>query len=303
MFYSLSGIILANCKLKYDIIISLMVEIKAKKKFGQNFLKDESILFKIIEAMPNSNNHIVEIGPGLGDLTSKIVKCKDVTAYEVDRDLFSILQSKFANELKSKRLELVLGDVLDTWRMKKTLYDAKYDLIANLPYYIATNIILKAFEDSNCDSIMVMVQKEVAEKFTANVGEKKFSSLAVITKLISDEVRILFDVSPSSFEPPPKVNSSILYIKKNKDKKIDFNFNKFLKSAFSQPRKKLFRNLSNIVDKAILSIAYQELDIDDNTRPHEISPSLYCQLYKKVILNNGRKKATRKREYTNKEQG
>ena len=83
-----------------------MEKVKAKKEFGQNFLKDSSILDKIIQSMPHNNNHIVEIGPGLGDLTKNLVKYKDVTAYEVDTDLIGILKSKFANEIESKKFTL-----------------------------------------------------------------------------------------------------------------------------------------------------------------------------------------------------
>ena len=123
--------------------------IKAKKKYGQNFLKDESVLLKIIESMPKNNNKIVEIGPGLGDLTKKLVKYKDVRAYEVDRDLYSILRVEFINEIGSGRLDLVLTDVLEVWNEHSSLYEEKYDLIANLPYYIAANIILNGLSDDN----------------------------------------------------------------------------------------------------------------------------------------------------------
>ena len=134
-----------------------MEKVKAKKEFGQNFLKDSSILDKIIQSMPHNNNHIVEIGPGLGDLTKNLVKYKDVTAYEVDTDLIGILKSKFANEIESKKFTLKHIDVLRAWDELKFLHDGKYDLIANLPYYIATNIILRAFEDELCEHIIVIV--------------------------------------------------------------------------------------------------------------------------------------------------
>ncbi|MFA6788270.1 MAG: 16S rRNA (adenine(1518)-N(6)/adenine(1519)-N(6))-dimethyltransferase RsmA [Arcobacteraceae bacterium] len=263
-----------------------MEKIKAKKQFGQNFLKDDSILNKIIEAMPNNNNHIVEIGPGLGDLTQRMLKYKDMTAYEIDSDLLGILRSKFANELQSSKLELIHTDVLDIWKQKGTLYKDKFDLIANLPYYIATNIILKAIEDDNCENIIVMIQKEVAEKFAAHEGEKEFSSLGVIAKLTSKECKILFDVPSSCFEPAPKVTSSILYIKKDTVQKLDSNFKSFLKVAFAQPRKKLSKNLSSLINKNLLNTIYTELNIDDNIRPHELSPSLYRQMHKKVIIND-----------------
>ena len=263
-----------------------MENIKAKKKYGQNFLKDENILTKIIESMPNNSNHTVEIGPGLGDLTQRLVKYKEMTAYEVDSDLFTILQSKFAIQIESKKLKLIHTDVLEAWDKQDTLFDGKYDLIANLPYYIATNIILRAFEDTNCEHIIVMIQKEVALKFAASQGDKEFSSLGVIAKLQSKESRILFDVPPESFEPAPKVMSSILYIRKDRDVTVSKEFKKFLKAAFVQPRKKLSKNLSSLMDKPTLALIYKELDISDNIRPHELSASLYRQMYKKVILND-----------------
>ena len=256
--------------------------VKAKKEFGQNFLKDDSVLNKIIQSMPHNNNHIVEIGPGLGDLTKNLVKYKDVTAYEVDTDLIGILKSKFAKELESKKFTLKHIDVLKAWDELNSLHNGKYDLIANLPYYIATNIILRAFEDDLCEHIIVMVQKEVAEKFTAKVNDKEYSSLGIITETISKDSRILFDVPPEAFDPMPKVISSILYIKKDLSKKFDKDFNKFLKSCFVQPRKKLSKNLSSIVDKIKISTIFEELNLNDNLRPHEVSASLYSQMYTKV---------------------
>jgi 16S rRNA (adenine1518-N6/adenine1519-N6)-dimethyltransferase len=263
-----------------------MDKVKAKKEFGQNFLKDDLVLNKIIQSMPHNDNHIVEIGPGLGDLTKNLVKYKDVTAYEVDTDLISILKSKFANELENEKFTLKHIDVLKAWDEQNFLYNGKYDLIANLPYYIATNIILRAFEDELCEHIIVMVQKEVAIKFTAKVNDKEYSSLGIITETISKDSKILFDVPPEAFDPMPKVTSSILYIKKDLSKKIDKDFNKFLKVCFVQPRKKLSKNLSSIIEKSKISAIFEELNLNDNLRPHEVSASLYSQMYTKV--KNGR---------------
>ncbi len=262
-----------------------MVKIKAKKRFGQNFLKDSLVLDKIVEAMPKNDNMIVEIGPGLGDLTQKMLKYKSVTAYEVDEELYEILQQKFADSIKSKRLDLILSDVLDIWQQNSSLYNGKYELIANLPYYIATNIILRALDDDNCNEIIVMVQKEVAMKFSALVGQKEYSALGVITDLHSDKSVILFDVSPQSFDPIPKVTSSVLYIKKNK-KRVDDSFKDFLKIAFLQPRKKLIGNLNKKFDKELLKDIFDSLGISHNMRPHQIDSLLYHHIYTKV--KNGR---------------
>jgi 16S rRNA (adenine1518-N6/adenine1519-N6)-dimethyltransferase len=253
--------------------------IKAKKKYGQNFLKDESVLLKIIESMPKNDNKIVEIGPGLGDLTKLLVKYKDVRAYEVDRDLYSILRVEFIDEIHSGKLDLVLTDVLEVWDENSSLYEEKYDLIANLPYYIATNIILNAFSDSNCENIIVMVQKEVADKFTVTSGDSDFSALGVISELLCLENRVIVNVPPTSFNPPPKVDSSVIYLRKDMTKSIDSKLNKFLKVAFAQPRKKLIKNLSSAYDKERLTSLFIELGINENIRPHELSSSLYSQIY------------------------
>ena len=264
-----------------------MNEIKAKKKFGQNFLKDESVLIKIIQSMPQNNNHIVEIGPGLGDLTKRLVKCKEVTAFEVDRDLYSILQTEFKDELDSKQLNIILGDVLEQWNQNSSLYNGKYDLIANLPYYIATNIILNSIDDDNCEHIIVMIQKEVADKFTASCGEKEYSSLGVIAQLVSKKRSTVVVVPPESFNPPPKVDSAVIHIQKDLSKKLSGGFKKFLKVAFIQPRKKLIKNLSTSYDKILLTKIFDELNIIETARPHEVDASLYSQIYTKVT-NNGR---------------
>ena len=262
--------------------------IKAKKHFGQNFLKDTDALVKIFEAIPFNNNKIVEIGPGLGDLTKYLVKRKDVIAYEVDSELISFLNSEFVDEMANGRLNLVFGDVLDLWMKQKTLYDGKYDLVANLPYYIATNIILKALEDSNCEHIIVMVQKEVAHKFISNERESDYGALSVIVKSLSSSAEILFDLPPESFDPPPKVYSSVIFIKKNQNKKFDSGFNKFLKCCFVQPRKTLQKNLQGCFDKKTIENVFDILDIDKKIRPHELSYSLFGLVYERIINNERR---------------
>ena len=109
-----------------------------------------------------------------------------------------------------------------------------------------------------------------------------------MTELISKESKILFDVPPTAFDPMPKVTSSVLYIKKDLSKKIDKDLNKFLKACFVQPRKKLSKNLSSLLEKSKILALYEELDLNDNLRPHEVSSSLYSQMHTKV--KNGRDK-------------
>ena len=250
----------------------------AKKSFGQNFLKDETYVNKIIQSMPHKSDHIVEIGPGLGDLTKKLIEVKDVTAYEVDSRSCQILRQSFRNQIANKRLQLIEGDVLEFWQ--ENLHTSSYDMVANLPYYIATTIILKAFEDENCTSILVMVQKEVALKFAAQVGDREFSALSVLTQSVGCG-QLLFDVPPQAFVPPPKVTSSILLIEKRRSFQ-DKGFQDFLKVAFKQPRKTLYKNLSIKYQKAQLQLLFETFDIPQNFRPHQVETPLYHHLYDRL---------------------
>lgn len=248
----------------------------AKKKFGQNFLKDESVLRKIVEAMPKNENKLVEIGPGLGDLTKFLVDVKSVEAFEVDTDLCKLLQSEFKEEIATKRLHIHCGDVLQAW--KSALVEQPYDLVANLPYYIATNIILKALADPMCKNILVMVQLEVAEKFCATAGEKVFGSLGIIAQSVGT-AKIVAKVPPTAFDPQPKVDSAVFLIQKSTDRS-DKDFEDMLRVAFSQPRKTLMKNLSFRYEKARLQEAFGELNLIHTIRPHQVDTKDYHQLYK-----------------------
>jgi len=249
----------------------------AKKKFGQNFLKDETVLRKIIESMPKDDLPVVEIGPGLGDLTRYLVEIKDVTAYEVDKDLCEHLHRRFNTLISDGKLKLRCTDVLSHWD-QESLEDRSYNMVAKLPYYIATNIILRALKDPNCKSLLVMVQKEVAEKFSAQPGQKAFSALTVLAQS-AGEVQLCFDVPPESFVPAPKVMSSVLRIVK-KTTLHARGFETFLKTAFAQPRKTLAKNLSVRFEKKDVVAVIDSLDLGPSVRPHEVETSLYHHLYK-----------------------
>lgn len=254
----------------------------AKKKFGQNFLQDASIKEKIIQSMSKNERALVEIGPGLGDLTQKLLEVKPLIAYEVDSDLCVYLKEKFAEECESEKLVIKQGDVLDSFE-KGSLCDKEYDLVANLPYYIATNIILKALQDPLCKSLIVMIQKEVAMKFCAPCETKEFSSLAILAGIIG-KVSILFDVPPEAFDPKPKVISSVLKIEKDKEYVSDSShigvfsslyefeaFQKYLKASFSAPRKRWIKNISSFCEKEKALTLLEKLQYKESIRPHEIS--------------------------------
>ena len=274
--------------------------IKAKKEFGQNFLKDSVILDKIVQAIPNDTSNIVEIGPGLGDLTLRLLKISKVKSYEIDRDLEKILTAKFADELENGRFELVLGDALEIWQ-NGGLSEKKYFLAANLPYYVATNLILRAIDDDNCLGFVVMVQKEVALKFCATSKNSEFGAISVLANLFG-KWEFLFEVSPLAFEPPPKVTSAVMRLVKNeflsehkKFANLDeyAEFKGFLRICFSAPRKTLFKNLSSKFDKNLLNEIFANLQISQTIRSHELDFALFLKIFKNLKVENERRKQKR----------
>ena len=273
----------------------------ASKRFGQNFLKSDHVVHQIIQAMPKDNLRVAEIGPGLGDLTKELVRVRNVVAFEVDKRLCEHLQTEFNSAIDIGSLRLNCGDVLEHWE-DKSLLDEEYHLIANLPYYIATNIILKAFKDPLCKSILVMVQKEVAVKFSAQPNQKEFSSLSVLAQSVG-VASICFDVPAEAFVPPPNVTSSVLLIEKDHSED-DENFEAFLRVAFRQPRKKLSKNLLVTFSKDKIEPLFEELGLAPNLRPHQAPTTIYHHLYialKKDFID-GKQRAdeprTRKRRAT-----
>lgn len=255
--------------------------IRAKKKFGQNFLIDESIKRQIIQAIPNNLDRIVEIGPGLGDLTQKLIQLSGkIECFEIDSELYEILLDKFASEILEQKLKITNADALESW---DEIARQEYFLVANLPYYVATNIILKALSDSKCKGLVVMIQKEVALKFSAQAGDSEFSALAILAGVRGD-VELLFDVPATAFNPQPKVVSAVIRIIKDRNLIGEelVEFEKFLKSAFSSPRKTLLKNLSSYSSKFLIESFLLKYDLPLTTRPHELCVALYLKLFKEA---------------------
>lgn len=242
----------------------------------------------------DTSKGLVEIGPGLGDLTHELLHVKHVVAYEVDDDLSVLLKKRFNKEIQNGQFILKEIDVLRAWEEKKSLHVNSYDIVANLPYYIATSIILRGLKDENCKSMTVMIQKEVAQKFSASPKMRDFSPLSILANMIA-KVELLFDVPPSSFRPMPKVVSSVIRFEKIKEYKDVFktqaNFKKFegyLRDAFKSPRKTLLKNLSFFAHKKELERIFGVLDLSCTIRPHEVDTKTHHHLYKmitKVIKN------------------
>lgn len=273
--------------------------IKAKKHFGQNFLQDKATLDKIIQAIPNDIENVVEIGPGLGDLTFRLLQIYKTTSFEIDCELFQILKVKFANEIQNGQLKLFCKDALEQWQQEDGLSSQNYFLVANLPYYVATKMILNAIDDEKCLGLIVMIQKEVALKFSAKSRDKEFSALSILASL-QGRCELLFDVDAKLFNPPPKVTSSVIKLQKTKkifgkdgifkDAKQYEAFKAFLRAAFASPRKTLLKNLSTNFDKKALEEIFEDLGLAQNLRPHELDVDSYLKVFERLKEDNERQK-------------
>ncbi len=220
-----------------------------KKGFGQNFIIDENIINNIVnKSNIDDSALVIEIGPGAGSLTYKLATvAKKVLCYEIDTRLKNILETNLQD---LNNIEVVFEDFLKA-PLKKKLTEYKYDklyVVANLPYYITTPIIVKFIEDEiDVDKIVVMVQKEVGDRFKANVGTKEYNSLTIFLNYYFD-IRKIMDVSKNVFIPKPNVDSIVLeFIKKKEHLPLENKtfFFKLIKDSFKQKRKTIRNNLSN----------------------------------------------------------
>ena len=220
-----------------------------KKMYGQNFIIDENIINNIIKKSEiDKDTLVLEIGPGAGSLTYKLSSsAKNVLCYEIDTKLKELLAENLAEK---HNVEIIYNDflksnVLD--KLKEYKYKKLY-VVANLPYYITTPIIVKLIEDNiNVDKIVVMVQKEVGDRFKAQPGSKEYGSLSIFLNYYFKINKVL-DVSKNVFIPKPNVDSIVIeFIKKEKIQQVNNKdlFFKLIRDSFRQKRKTIKNNLKN----------------------------------------------------------
>lgn len=252
---------------------------KPKKHLGQNFLIDETILQKIVKTADISKNDtVLEVGPGLGVLTAELAKkAKKVIAVEKDAESVKILKQILKDY---KNIELIQGDIL---KIDLSLQE-NYKIVANIPYYLTSPLIRKFLEYENPPKEMVLlVQKEVAERICAKPG--KMSLLAVAVQFYSQPKKI-FNVSKNSFWPKPKVDSALIKIS-NIKRPIDIDIEKFfkvVKAGFSSPRKQLINNLSKglKIKKEIIQDIFKKLNIDFKIRAEALSVEEWKRIAKNI---------------------
>lgn len=241
-----------------------------KKSLGQNFLKDENIIKKIVnEITATKDDLIIEIGPGAGAITKHLSALHtNVICFEIDKRLKEDL-----DKYKTDKLDIIYEDFLKI-DLKETLKKYNYKnitFIGNLPYYITTAIINKITEQSIPKEIIIMIQKEVAERFMAKPNTKEYSSISVFLQYNYDIKKVTL-VSKECFIPKPKVDSMVIKLTKKTDSKVinKEQFYKLIKDSFTQKRKNLRNNLKNY-DKEKLEKILKTLNKDLTFRAEQLS--------------------------------
>ena len=261
--------------------------LRANKKLGQNFLINESIIYDIVKkANVTKEDVVIEIGPGLGSLTKELINnAKKVIAIELDPNMIDILKSRFGI---FDNFEVIYGDVLkiDLEELIKGYDSVK--VVANLPYYITTPIIMKLLEDKlKIKSITVMVQKEVGERICATHKDKEYGAITVSVQYYS-EPQIIIDVPKENFLPAPEVDSCVIRLDMRekplvslKDEKLFF---RLVKGAFTQRRKTINNSLTcSGKSKEEIMAALNKLGIDSKLRAENLSIQQYADIANTLV--------------------
>lgn len=260
--------------------------ITLQKKYGQNFIGDPALLERIATVCDwQPGDRALEIGPGAGTLTRAIAReAEEVLAVEIDRRLAPLLEETLAD---CANVHLVFTDALKAdldALMRDTLgWDGRYKLIANLPYYITTPLIMHVLEDSEkVSELVIMVQKEVGERLCAAPGSKAYGAVTVMVQYAATVARA-FDVGRHAFVPAPEVDSTILHLipyeKRPIQAQSDAVLRRVVKAAFSQRRKTLRNSLSSLgCDKALIKQALEAADIEDSRRAETLSVAEFVAL-------------------------
>ena len=274
---------------KYDVV--------ANKRYGQNFLIDENVIQNIIEkAEITREDFVIEIGPGLGTLTQRLLEnAGKVLAIELDKKMVNIISDRFSNEIENaknvneqssdvdiSKLEIISEDVLKV-NLKQIISNAlesgykKVKVVANLPYYITTPIIMKLLEEKlKLDSITVMVQKEVAERLAEIPGGKETGAITYTIYYYTDS-RIIINVPKESFIPAPEVTSAVVQFKildkPRVEVKDEEELFKVIKQGFLMKRKTLVNALTGYKNKTKQEVIemLKELEINEKARAEELS--------------------------------
>ncbi|MGI6713778.1 MAG: 16S rRNA (adenine(1518)-N(6)/adenine(1519)-N(6))-dimethyltransferase RsmA [Bacilli bacterium] len=255
-----------------------MMKTAPLKRYGQNFLLDQKLIDEIITAFnPKKGENILEIGPGLGALTEKLVKSgAQVFAVEIDRKLTAFLQANFHN---ASNLKLINKNIL---QCKIHEFPTPLRIISNLPYNITTSVIEKVIkESSGVSDFYFMVQREVIGRLKAKTGDKEYGPLAILLALFT-EGKVVINIPREAFYPRPHVTSTIYHFRfhhRYPQEVINGVFS-LTKAMFLSRRKTIFNNLTlYLKDKNKAQITLKTLKTQMNSRPEQLDPIFYLELY------------------------
>ena len=255
---------------------------KFSKSLGQNFLIDESVLTDIVEgAEVNDEDLVIEIGPGVGSLTAKLLcKAKKVVSIELDNDLIPILQTELGEEPNFK---LIHNDALKVDFNEIIGEEKSVKLVANLPYYVTTPIIARLLkEDYKFKSLTIMIQKEVAERIDAEPNCKEYGALSLMVQYYCN-TKIVRRVAPSCFIPRPKVDSIVIRLDKLSEPRVNVKDEKLMfdiiRNSFNMRRKKLWNGIKFLgLPKENLELAFEKAGIDPKRRGETLSLEEFAKL-------------------------
>ena len=272
-------------------------KIRANKALGQNFLINQNVVDKIVESSDiTKEDLVIEIGPGLGTLTKELLeKAGKVICIELDKKMIKILTDRFS---LYENFEVIHGDVLQI-RLNKIIKEEKEKngfksakIVANLPYYITTPIIMKLLEDRlDLESITVMIQKEVADRLIAIPGEKETGAITYSVYYYASAEGIM-EVPNDSFIPEPEVTSKVIKLTLRKEPPVEVKSRgvmfKIIKSAFMQRRKTLLNALTNtkvFMNKEEGLKILKELNLDENVRAENLTLKDFAEITNKILID------------------
>jgi 16S rRNA (adenine1518-N6/adenine1519-N6)-dimethyltransferase len=261
-------ITLPNKDNQYNFQFSLM-KVRAKKHLGQHFLKDERYAERIVNGLleKHTNNRVIEIGPGTGVLTRFLLDKNNFEFLALDVDEESVIYLK--QNYPAHNDKFLLQDFLQ-FDLKKN-YEGKSDIIGNFPYNISSQIMFRVLEFRNeIEHVVGMFQKEVAQRIASPPGSKEYGILSVLLQAYFS-IEYLFTVPPGSFQPPPKVKSGVIRLRRNNVQQLDCNEAKFfnvVKTAFNQRRKTLRNALKPItglkkIESNLMELRAEQLSVED----------------------------------------
>lgn len=255
---------------------------KFSKSLGQNFLIDDSVLTDIVDgASVDDKDFIIEIGPGVGTLTAKLLmKAKKVTSIELDNDLIPILQEELGEH---ENFDLIHNDALKVDFNSLIGDEPSVKLVANLPYYVTTPIIVKLLKDGyNFKSLTIMIQKEVAERINAEPNCKEYGALSVLVQYYCN-TSIVRRVAPSCFIPRPKVESIVIRLDKLEAPRVNVKDENLMfalvRAGFNMRRKTLWNATKTFnLSKEKLEEAFEKSGIDPKRRAETLSIEEFAHL-------------------------